>query len=311
MGEMDLRALRYFQAVVEFGSYSRAAESLRISQPAVSRQVAHLEGELGRPLFVRSGHGVTPTEAGRLLFERSQAILRQVENVTAEIQGAGTDLAGTLTLAVPPGAGHFLMPELVRRFRSDCPGAFLKVVAGYSGYIHEWLVRGRVDVACLHGPLPQRGFEVIPLVDEEVFLVGKPDAEPFARGFARPQDLSTVPLILPGRPNSSRRLLDETLTTLGITPFVSMEIDDTSMVRSLLIQGLGYSLLSQGSFVEYVARGELAAVPFRPTAYWPLAMMLSTTRQRSPIVDLLIATIRQTVTDLVEAGDWPGVEPNA
>lgn len=103
---MDLRALRYFQAVVEFGSYSRAAGSLRISQPAVSRQVAHLEGELGRPLFVRSGHGVMPTEAGRLLFERSQAILRQIENVTAEIQGAGTDLAGTLTLAVPPGAGH-------------------------------------------------------------------------------------------------------------------------------------------------------------------------------------------------------------
>jgi len=306
---MDLRALRYFQAVVEFGSYSRAAESLRISQPAVSRQVAHLEAELGRSLFMRSGHGVTPTDAGRLLFERSQAILRQVENVTAEIQGAGTDLAGTLTLAVPPGAGHFLMPELVRRFRANCPGAFLKVVAGYSGYIHEWLVRGRVDVACLHGALPQRGFEVIPLVDEEVFLVGQPTAAPFSRGYAQARDLSELPLILPGRPNSSRRLLDETLSTLGIKPFVSMEIDDTSMVRSLLKQGLGYSLLSQGAFVEYVGRGELSAVPFRPAAYWPLGMMLSTTRQRSPLVDLLIATIRATVDDLVRSGEWPGLFP--
>ncbi|MDF1794667.1 MAG: LysR substrate-binding domain-containing protein, partial [Thalassobaculaceae bacterium] len=159
------------------------------------------------------------------------------------------------------------------------------------------------------GALPQRGFEMIPLVDEEVFLVGQPEGPSFERGYAQAGDLSQVPLILPGRPNSSRRLLDETLSTLGVTPFVSMEIDDASMVRSLLMEGLGYSLLSQGSFLEYVARGELAAVPFRPITYWPLSMMLSTTRQRSQLVDLLIKTIRETVRDLVAAGAWPGWIP--
>ena len=306
---MDLRALRYFQAVVEFGSYSRAAESLRISQPAVSRQVAHLEDELEKPLFVRNGHGVTPTEAGRLLFERSQSILRQVENATAEIRDATAEFAGTLTLALPPGAGHFLMPELVRRFRAECPGAFLKVVTGYSGYIHEWLVRGRVDVACLHGPLPQRNFEVIPLVNEEVFLVGRANALPSGRDYAQASDLSQVPLILPSRPNSSRRLLDEALSAAGIRPYVAMEVDDTSMMRSLLLEGLGFSLLSRGAFAGYVERGELAAVPFRPLVFWPLAMMLSTTKQRSHLTCLLVNTIQATVIDLVSSGEWPGSLP--
>lgn len=306
---MDLRSLRYFQVVFELGSHSKAAEALRISQPAISRTVAQLEDELGRPLFTRKAHGVSPTEAGRLLFERSQAILRQVENTKAEIRGAGIGLAGTLTLAVPPGAGHFLMPELIRRFRTSCPGAFLKVISGYSSYIHEWLIRGRVDVACLHGPLLQRGFEVMPLLDEEVFLVGQPNTFPFDRDYAEASDLSRVPLILPGRPNSSRRTLEETLSSLGITPLVAMEIDDTSMVRSLLMEGLGFSLLSQGAFLEYVERGELAAVPFRPAMRWPLAMMLSTTRQRSPLVDFLIATIRETAADLVASGEWPALLP--
>ena len=74
---------------------------------------------------------------------------------------------------MPPAAGSFLVPELTRRFAALYPNVFLKVAAGFSVYIHEWLVRGRVDLACLHDPVPQPGFVVTPLAREEVFLVGK------------------------------------------------------------------------------------------------------------------------------------------
>lgn len=303
---MEIRSLRYFQAVVEFGSYSRASEFLRISQPAISRQVAHLEEELGQPLFVRTGHGVTPTEAGRVLFERSQAILRQIENAADEVRSTRAEPAGTLSLAVPPAAGHFLVPGLVRRFHAAYPRVFLKVVAGFSGYIHEWLVRGRVDVACLHGPPPQRGFDVVPLIDEEVFLVGRPGTMPFEHPFVGTRDLERVPLVLPSRPNASRRLLDEWLAGSDATLRITMEVDDPSMIRALLKEGLGFSLLSQGAFLAEVARGELEARPFRPAVYWPLALMLSQTRPRTDLVDVLVATIRATVRDLSASGAWPG-----
>ncbi len=104
---MDTKALRYFQAVAEFGSYSRGAEFLRLSQPALSRQIKRLEDELGTALFIRHGHGVTLTEAGRMLLARSQVILRQIDQARAEIREGGSGPAGVVTLAVPPAAGTY------------------------------------------------------------------------------------------------------------------------------------------------------------------------------------------------------------
>src|SRR5262245_29440424 len=101
LSAMDARALRYFHAGVEFGSYSRASEYLRTSQPAISRQVDRLEQELGKPLFVRNSLGATPTDAGRLLFERSQPILRQLEDAKAEIKSAAGASTGTIVIAIP------------------------------------------------------------------------------------------------------------------------------------------------------------------------------------------------------------------
>ena len=182
---MDTKALRYFNAVAEFGSYSRGAEFLRLSQPALSRQITRLEQELGTALFRRNGHGITLTDAGRTLLARSQLILRQIEQTRDEVRGGAGGLAGTVTLGVPPAAGTYLVPSLYRRFVAEHPRVALKIVGGYSSYIHEWLVRGQVDLACLHDPLPQRGFEIVPLVQEPVFVVGRSGSFPAGMGSVR------------------------------------------------------------------------------------------------------------------------------
>ena len=192
---MDTRALRYFQAVAECGSYSRGSELLRISQPAISRTIRKLEDDLGSPLFRRHGHGVTLTEAGRVLLERSQTILRQLEQARAEVRSSEAGRAGHVSLAVPPGAGQFLVPLLAKRFGAAFPRVSLKIVGGYSGTIHEWLVRGQVDLACIHEPLPQRGFDVVPLVEEEVLLVGRPRLAAQDRALVTPVELAALPLI--------------------------------------------------------------------------------------------------------------------
>jgi len=302
---MDARALRYFQAVVEFGSYSRASEYLRISQPAISRQVDRLEQELGKPLFVRNSLGATPTDAGRLLFERSQPILRQLEDAKAEIKSAAAASTGTIVIAIPPGVGHYLLPALVERYRRSFPNTSLKILSGYSGFIHEALVRGRADLACLHGPLPQKGFKVIPLLDEEVFLVGKRGTLPGRRSHVTTAELIALPLILPSRQHTSRRILEERAFALGMTVNAMMEVDDTSLIRTLLRKGLGFSVLSQGAFENAIDRKELEARPIRPRMSWPLAMMTAAGRPRSEPLEALMATIRATVRDLVTRGEWP------
>jgi LysR family nitrogen assimilation transcriptional regulator len=302
---MDARTLRYFQAVVEFGSYSRASEYLRISQPAISRQVDRLEKELGKALFVRNSLGATPTDAGRLLFERSQPILRQLDDVAAEIKSGVGGSTGTIVIAIPPGVGHFLLAPLVERYRKSFPNTSLKIIAGYSGNIHEALVRGRADVACLHGPLPQKGFKVIPLLEEEVFLVGKRGTLPAARPTISTAELLDLPLILPSRSHTSRRIIEERAFASDLTVNVMMEVDDTSLIRTLLRKGLGFSVLSQGAFQNEIDRKGLESKPIRPRMSWPLAMMTASGRPRSEPLEALMSTIRATVRDLIARGDWP------
>jgi LysR family transcriptional regulator, nitrogen assimilation regulatory protein len=304
--EMDARSLRYFQAVVEFGSYSKASRFLRISQPAISRQVGRLEKELGKPLLVRTGHGAAPTDAGRLLSEHAQAILRQIENAAVQVRNIHADPTGSVALAVPPGAGAFLVPELVNRFSAAFPNVMLRIAAGFSGYIHEALVHGRVDVACLHAPMPQRDFAILPLIAEEVFLVGKRSKMPRGRTAVRIVDLADLPLILPSGSHSSRRLLDELASEQGVALNIACEVDDPSLIRGLLRQGIGYSLLSQGGFQYEAERGELASLSIRPRLSWPLALMLSESRPRTKPVDALIDTIRAIARDLTTNGSWPG-----
>ena len=303
---MDTRALRYFQTVAEFGSYSRAATYLRLSQPALSRQVSRLEQELGAALFIRHGHGVSVTEAGRMLLAHSQTILRQLDQARAELKGDGGGPTGTVTLAVPPAAGSFLVPRLAERFAARCPNVFLKVIGGYSFYIHEWLVRGQVDLACLHDPLPQRGFESVPLVEEPVFVVGRCGSFGPRRNSMRIEDLARLPLILPSRPNASRRLLDDWMAERGLTLNLRMEVDDPSIIRALLRAGAGFSLLSRGSFETELRHGELAALPLRPAASWRFALVRRAQRPLAAAVAALAEAIVATAAELTAGGTWPG-----
>jgi LysR family nitrogen assimilation transcriptional regulator len=301
---MDPRSLRYFQAVAEFGSVSRAAEALRISQPAVSRQVSRLEAELGRSLFVRHGHGVTLTESGRTLLERSQIILRHIEQARSDVRSGNAEMSGIVTIAVPPAAGLFLVPALLERC-SVYPNISLKVLAGYSGYIQEWLARGAADLACLHDPSPQRDYRITPLIREEVFLVGRPGTFPFRRPYVRTEDLSRVPMILPSRPNASRRLLDSSISARGLALNIKMEVDDTSIIRALLKKGAGFSLLTQGAFRSEVEHGELAAMPLRPRVHWPLALVVPTRHPRLDLIGPIAALTQATVRELSRSGAWP------
>lgn len=303
---METRALRYFHAVAERGSYSRASQFLRISQPAVSRQISKLEQELGTALFRRHGHGVSLTDAGRILLERSQLALRQLDQTKSEIRGGKGGPSGVISLALPPAAGYFLAPALVARFNAEYPNVFLRIIGGFSGYIQEWLARGQVDLACVHDPLMQRGFEITPLVEEEVYLVGRAAPGLPSRSHIRISDLPGLPLILPSRPNASRRLLDGWIAEKGIALNVKLEVDDHSIIRGLLRQGIGFSLLTRSGFAADLRDSEVQAWPFRPRAFWRLTLVKPADARRSDLVEAFVRTVREVARELSRTGLWAG-----
>ena len=122
--------------------------------------------------------------------------------------------------------------------------------------------RGQVDLACVHDPLPQRGFVVTPLVREEVLLVGRREMMPKGLRVVRIGDLRGLPLVLPSRTNASRRLLDAWAARKGISLDVRVEVDDHLVMRALVRQGIGFTLLTRGSVEAERRNGPIEGLPF-------------------------------------------------
>ena len=217
---MDFRDLRYFSYVAELKSFSRAATQLRISQPAISRCVSALETELGATLFQRHGRGVTLTEAGQTLYDRAQVLLDGLKQASEDVATTGIVPRGHLRLAVPPAAGEVLLPPLLARYRALYPQVSIHLHEGFSGYLNEWLMSGRVDIAVMHNPVPHRSLEIQHLLTEHMFVIvpgprgegfhGWPQAEAYQN-----KDLAKLPLILPSRPHSLRMLMEQLADASG------------------------------------------------------------------------------------------------
>jgi LysR family nitrogen assimilation transcriptional regulator len=300
---MDLRTLRYFQVVAECGSYSRGSEMLRISQPAVSRAIRLLESELGQTLFNRHGHGVSLTEAGEKLLGHARAILHQVADACSDVGRTDKGQGGTLRIALPPAVGAYLAPLLVERMAQKCPGVSLEFVGGYSAYIHEWLVREQVDIACLHDPQPQKGFQLRPLMREEVFLVGRGDVLPDLEA-GTIDELVRLPLMLPSGANASRRVLTAWSAAENIWMKPVLTVDDHTILRALLRAGSGVSLLTRGAFIEDQRAGLLRSIPLSPAVYWTLCLV-SPRRIASPeLVQLCTLVLIDLINELVGTGLW-------
>ncbi|MGA0599050.1 LysR family transcriptional regulator, partial [Enterovirga sp. CN4-39] len=231
--------MRAFVHVADQRSFSRAASVLRVTQPALSRQIRQLEDDLGTKLFHRHGHGVALTNAGAILFERCKRILSDVEDLRSELgrQLPRPGITGTTTLGVPaPMAWRFAHPFL-SRFRQQFPGITLRIVEGFSAFLHEWLLSGTVDLAIMYGPRPSKIIDATELLIEDLFAIGDPK---FAnRKTISIDELSKYPLIVPHPPHVIRSLAHEA----GLQPARFVEVDALSLMVELAHHGEGFSVL--------------------------------------------------------------------
>lgn len=309
---VDFRELRYFSYVAELRSFSRAAAQLRIAQPALSRCVRQLEEELGVPLFDRHGRGVTLTEAGRTLYERAQTLLHGLRQAREDVAMTSGVPRGSLRLAVPPAVGQVLAPPLIERYRALYPQVSIHIHEGFSGYMHEWLTSGRVDVAVMHNPVPNQSLEIRHLLTEHIFvIIPGPVAEGRKRWSCKDsyhiKDLANVPLILPSRPHSLRVLMEQVAAEQGISLNIVFEVDGLPTIKSLIMRGLGATVLTYVAATNEVAAGSLAAVRFDPPGIqWRLDVASRRDRAKTLAARELIRLIDEEVQDLVRRGIWQG-----
>ena len=171
---MNFRRLQYFVKIVDVGSLTQAADILHVAQPALSQQLATLEAEVRQKLLVRTKRGVTPTEAGTVLYRHAHLILRQCEQARADMKSAGQGLSGAVSVGLAPGtAAADLAVPLLRTVRERHPGVVLYLNETYGTTLSELIMTGRMDLAVLYGGTTAvHGLAFGLLLFEPLYLVG-------------------------------------------------------------------------------------------------------------------------------------------
>jgi len=302
---MDLKQLEYFVNVAELGSFTKAAALLSVAQPALSRQVRSLEVELAQTLLLRNGRGVSPTEAGKRLLAHGRGILQQVDRARAEIEDVKGAPVGHVVVGVPPSVGKMLAVPLVAAFQARLPRATLGIVEGLTTYVAEWLLTGRVDVAMLYNPVPSPAIEILPLLEEQLYLIG-----PGARGAAgapRPvpmRELPGFPLIIPSRPHAIRMQVETLLANLGLKAQVAFEIDGVPAILDLAHQGYGHAVLPINAVRgDNLRRSFLARPIVEPRLKGVLALAISSQRPTTPLTRRTLELIQEVGPRVLRAPD--------
>jgi LysR family nitrogen assimilation transcriptional regulator len=240
---MNLRRLKYFVKIVDVGSLTQAAELLFIAQPALSQQLATLEGEVRQQLLVRTKRGVTPTEAGKVLYRHAQIILRQCDQAQVDMEAAGQGVSGPVSVGLAPGtAASALALPLLRTVRARHPGILLYLNENYGSALSELIMNGRMDLAVLYGDKAVHGLSFMPLLKEPLFLVG-PASMPAPAQPVRLADLRDIELFLPRPYNVVRKLVDGAFTRIGMVPRVAAEIESAFTLTAAIADGLGATVL--------------------------------------------------------------------
>ncbi|MEZ5949539.1 MAG: LysR family transcriptional regulator [Planctomycetaceae bacterium] len=191
---MELDQLRYFLSVAEHQNFTRAAEGLGISQPALSRSIQKLEEELGQPVFERKTRSVSLTDAGTLLQARAQQVLTILEDTKAEITDDGH--SGRVRVGAIPTIAPYFLPEVLQQFSREFPRATLVVQENTTDNLLKSCTQGEIDLAILAVPVPARYLEVEELFEEELLLVLPPDHPLVDKDKIRLQDVEPYPFVL-------------------------------------------------------------------------------------------------------------------
>jgi len=240
---MDLHQLRVFQAAVKSGGFTRAGDELHLSQSTVSQHIKLMEEELGGPLFMRVGKRVQVTEAGSVLLQYTERILRDLKNAEMAIREINSLRRGTVRLGVGPTTLIYRLPHVLRDYKRRFPDIDLIVLAGTTEFLLESLRSQHLDLAIVMRTAPQPGLTTTPLGSEELVLVLNRE-HPLARQRTLdPADLAGLRFILYEKNTAMQDLIDRFFESLGVAPRIDMEVENNEAIKSLVRVGLGASIL--------------------------------------------------------------------
>lgn len=285
---ISLRQLRVFLAVSRQQHFRRAAESLHLSQPAVSRHVAELEAELGLKLFDRNTREVVPTEAGRYLESAIGRVLDELEGVLAHVHSESERRRGKVHVASVPTLSAGLMPQCIAVCAKKFPGLTIQLHDQAQTLVLDGVRGGEVDFGVAIEPPDSGEFDSELILRDPFVLVCRPDHPLAALDRVPWRKLRGQPLILLDYSSGSRRLIDQALASRGIEPDVVQQTGHTHTAFRMVEAGLGISVSPALS----PPPSTLVTRPLTPGEHRNVVLIKRRQRSLSPLAALVWEELR-------------------
>ncbi|XUL93879.1 LysR family transcriptional regulator [Streptomyces galilaeus] len=302
---MDTHRLRYFLIIAEEGSISRAAGVLGIAQPALSRQVRLLEGDLGVTLFRRTSRGVQLTAEGEQLRATTAAPLRQLE---LAVRYAGSPVARVergLHLGIPPTATGVLAVPLLGSLSAAFPRVTFRISVASTDQLVEDMLKGTVDVAMIN-PLPDDRLFYNDLLMEDLFIVGGPKTDLRPHQALAFSELAELPLVLPGSRTGIRNSVEKTALRLKVGLTSRFSTDSFRVAKDLIESDFAYGILPYSACRTEIEAGRLRHAPLRDPALTHRLGLAVTSQLELPrgFAAKVGDIIREETARLIKTGTW-------
>ena len=299
---MNVRSLRYFLKIAEYGSITRAAAELHLTQPALTRHIVMLEDELLVKLLMRYGRGVRLTDAGRLLNERAGAIIAEIEDLSDELAARETQPQGELSVGMPY-AWSRLAVEIISRFRTLHPDVHIRLIVDSSETLEAMLKSHYIDAAVLTMLEDDPEIETRMLANDNHYLFGPMDSDLGELAEIPLTELARRPLIRQHNATVSFKRTGAKLSRHGLS-LNNVLLTSSSMLLDLVEAGMGYVVMPGCALT--LRRPNVRATRIEGAAtIWTFGRIK--TRPRTAAVNAFDVLLTDVMTTAVASGEWPSV----
>ncbi|MGE5676059.1 MAG: LysR family transcriptional regulator [Mycobacterium leprae] len=254
---MILQHLITFCRVVETGGFSRAGELVGLSQPAVTRQVAALEADLGAPLLDRSSRQFRLTPIGERVYEQAKRVVGDVTTLRESVSDTLSHERGRVTVGAVTTVGLKVLPPILREYTRRYPSVRVQVKAGRTADTLEKVLQGEIDMAIMTAPVSHPRLSCIPLRVDPVVLVCSPERKSSLPNPLPLAELGQLDMISFQAPSRFRTYVDSMLEQYGVYPNVTMEFDSHEAVTLMVEQGFGVAMVPQSAVQDDLDNGRL------------------------------------------------------
>lgn len=258
---IDIRVLRYCEAIARHSSFTKAAKELNIAQPALSIAIRKLETELGVTLFTREARRVVATPEARLLLKRAARVFEEINFARQELQAAAELRFGEVRVGMPPMFGLLYFPRMIRDFHKAYPALTITATEGSADEIEALLESGAIDLGMLESRRVRQGWQHAEVGQDETILCVRRDHPLASRANVSAKDLGNLPMVVFDSNFLQRNVLDKLCNKAGVGFHLVMQSNFVPLIQQAVVDGLGAATLLR-SLAEEDPR--VAAVSFSP-----------------------------------------------